>query len=219
MERQRKSGCQRWSLRRWRACVVLLAPLAILAAAAMGQGAGNDKREGDRAAAGIRPWPSALGVRPVPLHAAPGFQAVSEEPDWLASRPPAPLGPAASPPDAHTHGPGGPRIFIHVSSQSGAAGRVAQAAARAFVEDGQSVADRRWVDFAIGQPRVRYFFAADRAAAKRTAAVFAAWLTSNGRGATVSIEDFSHYRPLPAPGNIEVWLPSGGWQAQDRASQ
>jgi hypothetical protein len=104
--------------------------------------------------------------------------------------------------DAMHAGRGAARIFVHhtVGSLDGA--RAAATTADRLADAGETVAGIRTVGHAISALRVRYFFAADR---DRAAAV--ARQIGTTVGGPVRVEDFTHFRPLPAPGVIEVWLP------------
>ena len=101
------------------------------------------------------------------------------------------------------------RVFVHFSIRTSSGRRRAIEVARALEERGYVVADIREVAFAIAFPKVRYFFASDRPGAERLA-----WATSvvsqdEQRGG-VRVQDYTHFRPLPTPGNVEVWLASEG---------
>jgi hypothetical protein len=60
----------------------------------------------------------------------------------------------------------------------------------------------RDVGFTIASPRIRYFHAADAAAARALVDFLDA---PDGEWA---LQDFSHIRPLPAPGTVEIYVPS-----------
>jgi hypothetical protein len=98
------------------------------------------------------------------------------------------------------------RVFIHhVAEQRD--GAVAERLAEYLRGQGFTVADIRTVDFGIGKPSVRYFFARDRAASQRL-------VEALGRfegGASLAPDrasDFTHFVPKPRPGSVEVWLPA-----------
>jgi hypothetical protein len=73
----------------------------------------------------------------------------------------------------------------------------------------------RAVPFRVGPAAagVRYFFAADRDAARRLLRAAAPLLAEGaGRAGVVNRRtpaDFTHYDPKPRPGTVEVWLPGG----------
>lgn len=95
----------------------------------------------------------------------------------------------------------GPRLRILVLHRAGSA--PAAAAASALAEtlrgSGFEVQALREVAFVPSTPVVRYFHAADRAAAASLAARL-------GQG--WAIQDFRAFQPQPAPQTIEVWLPA-----------
>jgi hypothetical protein len=85
----------------------------------------------------------------------------------------------------------------------------ATAIVRTLEGQGYAVADIREVSYAIASPKVRYFFAADRSGAERLALVARSVLASEGESrGTVPVQDYTHFRPLPTPGNVEIWLAS-----------
>ena len=90
-----------------------------------------------------------------------------------------------------------PRIVIHHPARTDAALRRAQALAATLPG-----AEIRAVRASPATPGVRFFFAADRDAAQALARVVRA-----SAGAQVAVADFSHFRPLPRPGTLEIWLP------------
>lgn len=204
----RRGSRPRWHFSTLPASLVATLALSI-GAALVAAGATVDRQRTE----GHALWEHTLVGIPSDLEAGlPAPPPAGEEPDWRAPDPPTAL---ALPPRLPTAGwpeVGQPRLFVHVSTQSDAGDQMVRAAARAFVGAGHSVAATRSVAFAIRQPRIRYFFAGDRTAALRAAAVFGAWLSSTGNSSPIRVEDFSQFRPLPSRGNIEVWLPSGGWR-------
>jgi hypothetical protein len=102
------------------------------------------------------------------------------------------------------------RVFIHhVARQQGDAALARQLAdylrRRGFI-----VADIRPVDFSIGKPSVRYFFARDRAASRQLVEEVSRFFEETPSQAPDEASDFTHYVPKPRPGNVEVWLLSVG---------
>ena len=73
---------------------------------------------------------------------------------------------------------------------------------------GFTVADIRPVDFSIGKPSVRYFFARDRAAGQRLVEELARFAEGGTSLAPDHASDFTHFLPKPRPGSVEVWLPT-----------
>lgn len=124
-------------------------------------------------------------------------------------------GPGAPPPGSNSgtedtvHAPAAPRIFVHYC-RSAAGGRKLAAEAALYVQNrGYEIADIREVAYDVSQPRVRYFFAEDRPSAERIARLFDAYLRSlTSERSPARVQDYTHFRPLPARGNIEVWLPT-----------
>jgi hypothetical protein len=99
------------------------------------------------------------------------------------------------------------RIFIHhVADQREAAS--AQRLADYLRGQGFTVADIRPVDFSIGKPSVRYFFARDHAASQRLVEQLARFFEGRTSLAPDQASDFTHFLPKPRPGNVEVWLPA-----------
>jgi hypothetical protein len=113
----------------------------------------------------------------------------------------------ASTPDDHSDLPAGEiRIFIHhVADQP--AGALAQQLAEYLRGQGFTVADIRSVDFGVGKPSVRYFFARDRAASGRLVEELGRFSTGGASLAPDRASDFTHFVPKPRPGTVEVWLP------------
>jgi hypothetical protein len=103
---------------------------------------------------------------------------------------------------------GGIRIFIHhVAGHQGDAA-LAQRLADYLRRQGFTVADIRPVDFSIGRPSVRYFFARDRAASQRLVDELGRFFDERTSLAPDHASDFTHYLPKPRPGNVEFWLPT-----------
>jgi hypothetical protein len=73
---------------------------------------------------------------------------------------------------------------------------------------GFTVADIRPVDFRIGKPSVRYFFARDRAASQRLVEELGRFSGGRTSLAPDQASDFTHFLPKPRPGSVEVWLPA-----------
>jgi hypothetical protein len=98
------------------------------------------------------------------------------------------------------------RVFIHhVADQRD--GASAQQLAEYLRGQGFTVADTRSVDFGIGKPSVRYFFARDRAASQRLVEELGQFSTGGASLAPDRASDFTHFVPKPRPGSVEVWLP------------
>jgi hypothetical protein len=75
---------------------------------------------------------------------------------------------------------------------------------------GFAVADIRPVNVEIERPAVRYFFESDRPAIRRLAAAIDAFFAKAPGKAPAQVADFSHVRPKPPQGSVEVWLPPPG---------
>jgi hypothetical protein len=104
---------------------------------------------------------------------------------------------------------GKPRVFVHYSRQLAFGADMAATAADALQQQDHQIADIRVVPYAVSHPRVRYFFANDREAAEKVAEDVARSVIGEAAASPdVTVQDFSHFRPRPTPGNIEVWLPS-----------
>jgi len=85
------------------------------------------------------------------------------------------------------------------------AGEDARRLARYLQMQGFRVVDVRGVSFPIPTSRIRYFFEEDLREAQTLGGGLSDFL--GGRtGERVQIDDFTHFRPKPAPGNLEVWL-------------
>lgn len=90
------------------------------------------------------------------------------------------------------------RVVIHRSAWATA--RDAQALARRLRRSGAGEVEIRPVRLRLEKQSIRYFHAADRAVSETLGEL----VGRNGRG---TVEDFTHYRPLPRRGTVEVWLP------------
>jgi hypothetical protein len=85
---------------------------------------------------------------------------------------------------------------------------LAQRLADYLRREGFTVAGIRAVDFSIGSPSVRYFFARDRAASQRLVEELGRFFEEGTSRAPDHASDFTHYLPKPRPGNVEFWLPT-----------
>ncbi|MBD3624423.1 MAG: hypothetical protein HUJ24_03390, partial [Rhodobacteraceae bacterium] len=92
----------------------------------------------------------------------------------------------------------GTRVAIHVPV--GTDRTFAQAVTRFIVNDGLDVFAVRNFRFGLDSPNIRFFHASDRAVAERVARVLTAY------GLPAEARDFTHFRPPPEPGLIEVWI-------------
>lgn len=91
-----------------------------------------------------------------------------------------------------------PRMVIHHQAGDQAATKRAAALARTLGSGRDIRVEVRSVPMNVPQDNIRIFFPADREEAARVRDII-------DREA-IPIRDFSHYRPLPRPGTIEVWL-------------
>ena len=99
------------------------------------------------------------------------------------------------------------RVFIHhVADQPD--GALAQRLADYLRGSGFTVADIRSVDFSIGKPSVRYFFARDRAASQRLVEELGRFSPGGASLGPDHASDFTHFVPKPRPGSVEIWLPA-----------
>jgi hypothetical protein len=99
------------------------------------------------------------------------------------------------------------RVFIHHVARHQADAALARQLADYLRRRGFIVADIRPVDFSIGKPSVRYFFARDRAASRQLVEEVSRFFEDTPSQAPDEASDFIHYVPKPRPGNVEVWLP------------
>jgi hypothetical protein len=99
------------------------------------------------------------------------------------------------------------RVFIHYVAHREADAALARRLADHLQRRGFTVADVRAVDFSIGKPSVRYFFAPDRAASWHLVEEVSRFFEETPAQAAGEASDFTHYMPKPRPGNVEVWLP------------
>ncbi len=93
-----------------------------------------------------------------------------------------------------------PRIVLHYTEGDVGA---AEILAAALLARGQPNIELRAVSFAVSTTQLRFFHAADRAAAEAVAAALP--------GATdpaALLRDFTTYERLPSPGSLEIWLRS-----------
>ena len=102
-------------------------------------------------------------------------------------------------------------IHHHAGDVAGAA-RARELRGRLAARDGITV-EIRAVPMRVSLDNMRIFFASDRRQARD-----ARDLAGSG---SMPIRDFSHYRPLPRPGTIEIWLASspGDVSATGRAGR
>ncbi|HEX6012034.1 MAG TPA: hypothetical protein VFY87_09595 [Geminicoccaceae bacterium] len=103
--------------------------------------------------------------------------------------------------------PGQDRIFIHHRASDAASAGLADRLAEALQRQGSGIVVIRSVPFGIGRPSVRYFHAGDRAAAEALVRAARPALSADGYAAPGAPSDFTHYRPAPRPGTLEIWLP------------
>ena len=101
---------------------------------------------------------------------------------------------------------GATRVFIHHVGDP-RDGELAQRLADYLRGQGFTVADIRPVDFSIGKPSVRYFFARDRAASQRLVEELGRFFAGGATLGPDHASDFTHFVPKPRPGSVEVWLP------------
>ncbi|MSU89896.1 hypothetical protein GE300_09780 [Rhodobacteraceae bacterium 2CG4] len=92
----------------------------------------------------------------------------------------------------------GTRVAVHVPYDADV--DFGRAVAGYLMTDGLDVFAVRTFRFGLGAPNVRFFHASDRAVAERVARVLTAY------GLAAEARDFTHYRPPPEPGLIEVWI-------------
>jgi len=138
--------------------------------------------------------PTAIGGRaeaPDPAPAVPGDDPAG--PDAAAPESPDP------PPALDL--PATARVMIHVPVRPSAAGRQA---IEAMAEAGIALPETRGVPFTIAMSQVRFYHAADEAAARVLA-----------EAADLALRDFTDYRPLPDTGLIEVWIAGSAPDWQD----
>jgi sulfocyanin len=99
------------------------------------------------------------------------------------------------------------RVFIHHVARAQGDAALARQLADYLRRRGFIVADIRPVDFGVGKPSVRYFFARDRAASRQLVEEVSRFFEDAPSQAPDEASDFTHYMPKPRPGNVEVWLP------------
>jgi hypothetical protein len=97
------------------------------------------------------------------------------------------------------------RVFVHYTISEPGAGDDARRLARYLQVQGFRVVDIRGVSFPIRTSRIRYFFEEDRREAQTLGGGLSDFF-GGGAGQRVEIDDFTHFRPKPMPGNLEVWL-------------
>ena len=98
------------------------------------------------------------------------------------------------------------RIFIHFQGGSPAAARANElSSSLAAAKDAPEV-ELRNVTYTIATPRIRYFYADDADAATALAAL----LDPANDGSSWQVQDFTHFRPGPAEGTLEVFVASSG---------
>lgn len=97
------------------------------------------------------------------------------------------------------------RVFILYPGEEAASEQASALYGQLQREGGYPLVVLRDVDFAISSPRIRYFHAGDAAAAARLARFLD---MRDSIDESWPVQDFSHYRPQPAPGTIEVYIPA-----------
>jgi Calx-beta domain len=100
------------------------------------------------------------------------------------------------------------RVFIHHVADDRGDAALARRLADHLRRQGFAVAGIRSIDFSIGKPSVRYFFACDRAASRRLVEEVRRFFEETPSQAPDEASDFTHFMPKPRPGNVEVWLPA-----------
>ncbi|MDP5308475.1 hypothetical protein [Paracoccus spongiarum] len=117
---------------------------------------------------------------------------------------PRPAATAAAPAAARTTAPPADRdlsqarVVIHHPAQSGP--KASRDLARRLRAAGAGEVEIREVGFAIGRRDIRYFHASDRALSRQLDRLI-------GLRRNAAVSDFTHFRPLPRNGTVEVWLP------------
>jgi hypothetical protein len=129
-----------------------------------------------------------------------------ESPGQSAKRENAPAGSAGA---ADAVAPTSIQVLIyHTAGTSNALPAIQLAAylqARGF-----AVSNIRPVDGDIERPSVRYFFEGDRPDTRRLVEAIGAFFAKAPGKAPDHATDFSHVRPKPPQGSVEVWLPPPG---------
>jgi hypothetical protein len=146
--------------------------------------------------------------RKEPIQPSRSSPPVTDHPANLRSAATIQMASQASEDDEDTALPAGQiRVFIHhVAGQRD--GALAQRLADYLRDQGFTVADIRTVDFSIGKPSVRYFFARDRGASQRLVEALGRFAEAGTPLAPDHASDFTHFSPKPRPGSVEVWLPA-----------
>ncbi len=98
------------------------------------------------------------------------------------------------------------RIVVHYQNDSPAAALANGLSNSLALSKDPPEVELRPVDFTVATPRIRYFYADDADAAAALAAFLAPPASSNGW----QIQNFTHFRPGPAVGTLEVFVPSAG---------
>jgi MSHA biogenesis protein MshM len=135
----------------------------------------------------------------------------------LSTPPPAALAPTPMPVAAPEPAPGQaaptpgsstarPRVFIHYTRTRPQDLARAQWLAEALVASSFELVEIRPVPHPVGLGSVRYFFAQDQSAGQRLLQEIRQH--HPGKESPARVVDFSHYRPLPRPGTLEIWLPN-----------
>lgn len=99
------------------------------------------------------------------------------------------------------------RLFIHYT-RSPRTAATAEDLAERLRRTGFTVAAIRPVPFRIGNGGVRYFFPQDRSESRRLLDVVSRLPDIDAGIGPRSLADFTHYSPKPAPGTVELWLPT-----------
>ncbi len=128
------------------------------------------------------------------------------------AKPQAPA-PSATPPGPPAVAPTLARVVIHYTAGDSNALSRARELGRHLRAGDLATVELRQVPMRVSTDNVRYFFDADEDKARAVHSVVARWQKQPGAPATVPISDFSHFRPLPRLGTIEIWLATAGLPA------
>lgn len=97
------------------------------------------------------------------------------------------------------------RVFVHYGEEGPSAVLADELSTGLSRDGGYPVVIQRQVDYTIAAPRVRFFHPQDAVAAERLVGFLGA---TSERAGNWQIQDFTSFRPQPAPGTLELYIPT-----------
>jgi len=99
------------------------------------------------------------------------------------------------------------QLFLHIPAHDERTFDVAARLGLALMQQGYEVVDVRPVPIQMSRTTIRFFRPELRGEAERLKGELEQMLHENRiEDGTVRIQDFTHFRPLPRPGSLELWF-------------